>query len=69
MNEWTKLQNMLSGVCLTTQEDEIIWRLSTSKTFTTSSLYKFLTTSGIDCTLVKKIWKCKVPLKIRIFLW
>jgi hypothetical protein len=25
--------------------------------------------SGVDNKLAKKIWKCKIPLKIRIFVW
>jgi hypothetical protein len=23
----------------------------------------------MDCKMAKRIWKCKIPLKIRIFLW
>jgi hypothetical protein len=41
--EWNEIQSLLNEVCVSTKEDEIIWGLSSSKAFTTSSLYKFLT--------------------------
>jgi hypothetical protein len=67
--EWSELQGLMSSVCMTTQEDEITWGLSSSKTFSTRSLYRFLTNGGIDSKLTQKIWKCKVPMKIKVFLW
>jgi hypothetical protein len=66
--EWTDLQALLDVVELTEEEDEVCWGLTTSKTFTTSSMYKFLTSGGVSCKMPDKIWKCKVPLKIRIFI-
>jgi hypothetical protein len=41
--EWNELQSLLNEVCVSMEEDEIVWGLSSSKTFTTSPLYKFLT--------------------------
>jgi hypothetical protein len=67
--EWMNLQSLLSEVRITIEDDEIAWGLSSSKTFTTSSLYRFLTTGGVDSKMVKRISKCKIPLKIKIFLW
>jgi hypothetical protein len=67
--EWSELQQLLQRCHLSTEEDEIIWGLTTSKTFATSSLYKFLTSGGINCHLAKHVWKCSTSLKIRIFLW
>jgi hypothetical protein len=43
--------------------------LSSSKVITTSSLYKFLTSGGVSPNVAKKLWKCRVPLKIQIFIW
>jgi hypothetical protein len=45
--EWNELQSVLEGVSSTQTEDEIIWGLSSSKLFTTTSLYRFLTTGGL----------------------
>jgi hypothetical protein len=67
--EWNQLQVLLQGVQLSTLPDQITWGLTKSKQFTTASLYQFLTASGVTSHVVKKIWKCKVPLKVRIFMW
>jgi hypothetical protein len=57
------------GVIITNEPDEVSWGLSSSKTFTSQSLYKFLTHGCVSNRFAMKIWKCRVPLKIRIFLW
>jgi hypothetical protein len=67
--EWEGLQGMLQCVSLTQEDDRISWGLTTSKRFSTNSLYKFLTSGGINSSTTKRIWKCRVPLKIRVFLW
>jgi hypothetical protein len=56
--EWNQLQRMLVNILITDDvEDEISWELSPSRVYTTSSLYRLLTSQG------------RVPLKVRIFLW
>jgi hypothetical protein len=67
--EWEGLQGMLQCVSLTHEDDRISWGLTTSKRFSTSSLYKFLTSGGVNSSTAKRIWKYRVPLKIRVFLW
>jgi hypothetical protein len=52
--EWTRLQELLVGVLITDEEDEIGWALSSSRCFTTSSLYKFLTTGGLALGLQRR---------------
>jgi hypothetical protein len=69
MREWTDLQSLLGGVSLSNQEDVLSWGLTTSKLFATRSLYRFMTNGGMDSKMARKIWKCKIPLKIRVFLW
>jgi hypothetical protein len=68
-SEWSNLQTMLTGVTLNNNKDEVPWGLSPSRTFTTSSLYKFLLTRGMECKLAKHIWKCRISLKIQTFMW
>jgi S-adenosylmethionine:diacylglycerol 3-amino-3-carboxypropyl transferase len=43
--------------------------LTPSKNFTTKSLYKLLTDGGVSSRLARKLWKCNIPLKIKVFLW
>jgi hypothetical protein len=48
----------------------VIWALDKSKTFTTQSMYRFMTDGGIRKDMYKNIWKSKVPLRIKVFfLW
>jgi len=32
------------------------------------SLYNFLTHGGVDLQ-AKMLWKCKIPMKVKVFLW
>jgi hypothetical protein len=66
--DWRTLQDWLKETQLNDMKDEVLWGLSPSKKFTTRSLYNFLTNGGISYKMAKRIWKCRVPLKIRIFL-
>jgi hypothetical protein len=69
LDEWEDLMKALGEVNLNQAEDKILWGLSANKIFSTSSLYRFMTSGGVSSNVAKKIWKCKIPLKIRIFLW
>ena len=55
-------------VQLTNEPDKFSWALTNSGIFTVRSLYLDLM-SGHTVVLRKFIWKMKVPLKIRIFMW
>jgi hypothetical protein len=53
---------------LTAEPDRFVWRLTTSGVFTVKSMYlDYL--NGHTKFLKKYIWKMKVPLKIKIFMW
>lgn len=49
--------------------DKVVWALDKSKSFTTKSLYRFLSNRGMPSRVAGIIWKCKIPLKIKFFLW
>jgi hypothetical protein len=56
------------NVSLTERDDEFKWNLTSTGVFTVKSLYLDLM-NGHTPFLKKYIWKIKVPLKIRIFMW
>jgi hypothetical protein len=56
------------GGSLTHQDDVICWGLIASRIYTTGSLYRFMASGGVDNRMMRRIWKCKIPLKIKIFL-
>ncbi|KAI4984547.1 hypothetical protein ZWY2020_017177 [Hordeum vulgare] len=55
-------------VQLSDQSDTIHWKLTTSGSFTVKSMYTNLINAGILPTS-PHIWKIKIPLKIKIFMW
>jgi hypothetical protein len=70
IEEWTELQKILEGVQFDSiKEDLVKWVLDKSNQYTTKSLYHFLTHGGVRDQLCIMIWKCKIPLKIKVFLW
>lgn len=67
--EWNLLLDMTRGVCLNNERDKVVWALDKTKMFTTRSLYKFMSFQGASNPSLCKIWKVKIPSKIKIFLW
>jgi hypothetical protein len=49
--------------------DEVEWALDKSKSFSTKSLYNFISHRGVTLANAKNIWKTKLPFKIKVFLW
>jgi hypothetical protein len=66
---WDELVTKLVDQELTHGRDEVIWVLNKSKTFTTQFMYRFMTDGGIRKDIYINIWKSKVPLRIKVFLW
>jgi hypothetical protein len=67
-NRWLHLVSRLMEVQLTPDQDSFKWNLTTSGVFSVKSMYlDFL--NGHTKFLKRYIWKIKVPLKIRIFMW
>jgi hypothetical protein len=67
--DWTELYNRLAVVVLSDCDDQVTWGLTSLRQFSTNSLYKFMTNGGMKSKMASKIWKCEIPLKVRIFLW
>jgi hypothetical protein len=65
---WLQLVQRLLQVQLTNEKDIFVWGLTTSGIFTVKSMYLDLLDD--DTKYLKKyIWKMKVPLKIKVFMW
>lgn len=50
-------------------DDSVSWALEKKGKYSTKFLYRFITDGGMIRKLAGCIWKCKVPLKIKFFLW
>jgi len=67
-NEWEKIWEDASKFQLEEHEDIVVWSLGKNNKFTVKSVYNGLTKN--DCGFShKRIWKGKIPAKIKIFLW
>ena len=66
---WDDFVTKLNDQELTHGRDEVIRALDKSKNFTAQSMYRFMTDGGIRKDIYKNIWKSKVPLRIKVFLW
>jgi hypothetical protein len=66
--QWIALCRRLMTINLGTNQDRFVWNLNTSGLFSVKSMYN-------DCMndhtpfLRKYLWKIKIPLKIKIFMW
>jgi hypothetical protein len=66
--QWLHLCQRLITINLTPEPDKFIWKLTESGMFSVKSMYLDLM-NGHAIFLRKYLWKLKVPLKIKIFMW
>jgi hypothetical protein len=68
LQDWHDLLLKLSSINLTDSPDHFKWSLNSNGRFTVNSMYRdFLDTNIVPNN--SYLWKIKVPLKIKVFLW
>jgi len=65
---WLELVSEVAHVSLTERNDEFRWNLNKNGTYSVQSFYSILVQDGV-LPRNSIVWKRKVPLKIKIFLW
>jgi hypothetical protein len=65
---WLQLVERLMDIQLTNDNNKFVWDLTPSGCFTVRSMYLDILDDQTKY-LRKYIWKMKVPLKIKIFMW
>uniref|UniRef100_A0A453PGZ4 Reverse transcriptase zinc-binding domain-containing protein n=1 Tax=Aegilops tauschii subsp. strangulata TaxID=200361 RepID=A0A453PGZ4_AEGTS len=65
---WLHLVRRLMEVQLQHQPDQLCWKLTRSGHFTVKSMYIDVINSSVIPNS-KHVWKVKVPLKIKVFMW
>ena len=67
---WHELVTKVAGVQLVDQRDMFIWPLQKKKgIFSVQSMYREIINGGSLQLINKSLWKLKLPLKVKVFLW
>jgi hypothetical protein len=67
-NTWLHLCSRIMHINLNNEPDRFVWKLTSSRLFMVKSMYEDLMNSH-DHFSSKYLWKLKIPLKIKIFMW
>ena len=67
--EWEKLLDLLQNVSLNEAEDKVKWALEKSNTYSTKSMYIFLTFRGVVNKRLQQLWKSRLLMKLKVFMW
>jgi hypothetical protein len=68
LQAWHNVVIMVANIQLTNQRDRFVWGLHQNGLFTVKSMYRALL--GTQAIPFKTfIWKLKLPLKIKVFMW
>jgi hypothetical protein len=67
MLEWESLTEILEDFWQN-EEDKFVWRLEKSGDYTARSMHKKLTFRGITNRKIMKLWRSRVPNKLKIFV-
>lgn len=66
--ERERLMDMLDDFSLNEGEDSFIWILEKSQKYS-RSMYRRLSFRGVTNQRMRKLWKNKLPMKLKVFLW
>lgn len=67
--EWEKLVSMLYWHRLNNGSDHFCWLLEKSGKYTVRSMYRRLVFRGVVNKRMAKLWKSKLPNKLKVFFW
>ena len=65
---WLHLVRRLMDVQLSQQSDQLCWKLTKNGVFSVKSMYLDVINSSVIPSS-KHVWKVKVPLRIKVFMW
>nr|CAD1824703.1 unnamed protein product [Ananas comosus var. bracteatus] len=60
---------LVHNTALTDCDDKAIWRWCEDGKFSVRKAYDFLIFDGIDVCTTPYLWKLKIPLRVKVFLW
>ena len=54
---------------LSEEKDDIVWGLEKRGIYSVRSLYRQLKFGGVISRRMKEVWRAKLPLKVKVFVW
>jgi hypothetical protein len=66
--QWEHITSELSKISPNDSDDIVLWRFGKKCHFSVKSMYDMLIVNDLG-SYFKKIWKSKIPNKIKIFMW
>jgi hypothetical protein len=66
---WLEVVQLASTIVLKDEEDELVWKFSSSGIYNSQSLYKIINFRGVVPVHVPRIWELHVPPRVHFFLW
>jgi hypothetical protein len=69
VREWNSMLVWLADCQLNGQKDVVKWKLEKTGLYSTKSMHRVLSFNGATNRRLKKMWKSKTPLKLKVLLW
>lgn len=66
--KWRTICNEIDRLSLTKENDKLSWRLTKNSVFTVKSFYRALKMHNMQFPY-KKMWRIKIPPKVKVFVW
>jgi hypothetical protein len=66
---WEALLDQLKAVRLNDRQDKAVWKLEKTGNYSTKSMYRCLSHRGIVNQRIRRVWKSKLPMKLKVFMW
>lgn len=67
--DWESLMNRLDDFRINEENDQFVLLLDKSRDYSTRSMYRRLIFRGVLNKRMIKLWKSKLPYKLKVFLW
>lgn len=67
--QWETMMTTIKDIRITEGADKVKLVLEKSGQYTTRSMYRMLAHRGDINYRMRKIWGCKLPLKLKVFMW
>ena len=61
--------DLLEDTHLNNNQDLVTWGMEKSGVYTTKSMYRWFSHRGVVNKRLRRVWKSRVPMKLKVFLW